>query len=212
MLSKDDILGSEVDPAVQIAFLRGESLSKFRGLENALCMMLHALTGLELGVTFMIFYNIVNTRSRSAIFESLLSRNSDKSYKPFWKSLLKEVNLLTGDRNRITHWTDYGIHEAGDNPIRIGIDPVKSMSLVVPSLPWRDEKSAEVTKDDLVIFCDKSETIKEIVLIFSGIVLGRPSIIGMNEYEQDAWQDIFRKPFLYPIPENYPLSRNRKAP
>lgn len=157
-------------------------------------MLFAHLAGVSHQVAGIIFFRIVNTRSRLAILERLMRLKHGDRYNAFFNATMKRVSALDTTRNSIIHWATM-----------INVEtPEVSFSLVPPNFWDHDENTPEVTHADLIEFeidCDyHARGLNAFTMHLSGYELPEPS------------RGIFQQPLPYPPPEDHPLFRKPLAP
>lgn len=190
------------NPHHAMLLARGYAISSYSELEQSLCMLFGALTNLDPAVSGLIFFRIINTKSRLAILEGLFKRKFNDEFRFFRNSIIKHVRDLDSTRNSIIHWA--AISQYSSSPtITLGETPPDDVYLTPPNFWWRSDDTPELTIDNLITFCDRCSVVARAVNIFSvHFVRDVPSI---TENERASWRERFSQPLPYPLPEDHPL-------
>lgn len=179
-----------------VRLARADAIQAYASIETSLCMLMAHLLNTNNNIAGIIFYRIVNTRSRLAILSDLMKTKYGDSYKTFWNSVVK---ILRGDidprRNEIVHF-HVGQHIHVEEESRI------IETYLVPQNYWRSRDDF-LRLCDLVEFNNKCDVISRMLNIFTVFQMGHMPPSGAG-----AWHDIFQRPLLYPLPDTHPLSPN----
>lgn len=198
-------LGKPADNAVQFLLLRAQAINSYAGLESSLCRLLSTLLGTDLESTSIIFYQLVNTRSRSRILEQLIKKRFKDEhtayfhgvpYTPHKRGLMTLVSELDTTRNEIIHW--HTVNQIS------GDDASHASTLVLkpPAFFFSRQESVRTTAD-LVDFIGKSDFVQRSINMFCMWHDG--PLDGINDDWRKPWHDIFQQPCVYPPPDNHPL-------
>ena len=180
---------------------RGRAIQAYADLEQNLCLLLAAFSGMPLDIAAIVFFKITSSRARDAILEKLLKKKHGSTLMAFWKSLESLIGQLTETRNHIVHWNA--------NVFR-GEDGIESIELKSPSV-WGDyDKTPAITKKDILDFIDKCLFVSRLCNHFAAFLVPQDRSLTTEEQEQ-AWHDIFQQPVVYPPPDNHPLCQKPKA-
>ncbi|SPH17034.1 hypothetical protein DEA8626_00548 [Defluviimonas aquaemixtae] len=193
MASNDDNSDIHLAPVDNLALLRGRAISAYARVDWHLFMLLQALTDVPHLVAAEIYYNIVNTRSRVAIFTNILSTTFIE-LKPFWSGVLSEYGKLTTTRNSIIHWVSRGSDDR----------------LMPPNFLSHKETTPSIGPDDLISFCAKADQISEATWMFTRIMLPDEGDDIISEI-CETWLGIFQLPFVYPFPDSHPLHPSHRG-
>jgi hypothetical protein len=189
---------------------RGYAIGSYASLESSLCSLLAVLLGVDVPKAGIIFYRVVNTRSRNAIISDLLKRAHGENYKEFWNSVIKLIRQLDSERNEIAHW--HFVLEIGDEggpEIDLG-DVELGTNVLYPPNSWlAADVSSKKTHADLAAFSGKCDFVSRAINVFA-TTLSPPETIPPDALE--SWRDICRQELPYPPPDTHPLSRNYKEP
>lgn len=158
---------------------RGHAVQAYAALEQSLCELLARLLRTERDVAAVVFYRMVNTRSRNSILEKLLRKREESKYNIFFNSLISHIKALDAERNGIVHW--HLVTEIGGT----GDAPSIAHSLRPPTF-WDSEgdETPQHTLQSLASFIDKGHFLSRLVTMFSLHLEMEP--LG------DAWPDIFQ--------------------
>jgi hypothetical protein len=189
---KDVFELAEFDP---IWVHRGKAIQAYAILEGSLLGLLVALTGMAYEDASVVFYKIINTGSRRAIFEKLIQRKHGTRFSPFWNAAILQLRQIDDKRNEIAHWI-------GVANVKVNVDQVLLMgvTLVPPtSIPIK-AASPRITSRDLIEFRDKCLEFSSLVSTFATRINPPKDVPELGE----PWFDIFQLPFVYPLPEGHP--------
>lgn len=199
-------LGRRPDNAVEFLLLRAQAINSYAGLESSLCSLLATLLGADLESASIIFYQVVNTRSRNRILEQLIKKRFSEEYSAYFhgipntpnkRGLITLVNDLDSSRNEIIHWHTVN-HIGGDSQ-----DTLTSTLVLQPPASFFGRQDAMRTTSHLVEFIGKCDFVQRSINMFA--LYQRPLDI-LNDDFRDTWRDIFQRPCVYPPPDNHPLA------
>lgn len=174
----------------KLVVARAAAINAYAGVEQQLLIMFMTLTGLNSEIGGMIFFRIVNTRSRNAMMEELLAAILGKKLDPFQKSLFKIIGYLDSKRNEIVHWHLTGIQ---GYPETLSLVPPKE-SFPLPGVP-------AVLLKDLETFIETAGFIAYAICWFSLMTWG--GFPDTNEHR--ALRDKYlRSPIRLPV-RTHPL-------
>lgn len=185
--------------------VRGDAIGAYANLEAALCRLLQSLLSVDVATAGIIFYRVVNTRSRNTILNDLLGHRYGQKFDAFWNSALKHIRILDGERNEIAHWhfvTEVG---ADDGPnVRLD-DQSKGLSVLHRPNSWlaNPQASSRKTHEDMLTFTGKCHFMSRAIDVFATVV-SVPEPFPVPQ----SWHDICLQPLPYPPPDNHPLSQN----
>lgn len=187
MNSEDQDTEIQLSSRDRMALYRGRAVAAYAKVDWELFMLLQALLDTPHVTAGDIFYNIVNTRSRNAIFTNLL-KDRCASTKSFWSSLLSEYGKLSLTRNNIIHWTDRG----------------QNSELRPPNLLAHDDNTPSLCIMDLKHFCSKADDIAKAIWMFTRINFPEPGDKIIEEI-REKWIECFNERFEFPFPDHHPL-------
>ncbi|MBI1236533.1 MAG: hypothetical protein GC188_07595 [Alphaproteobacteria bacterium] len=186
------------DPSARMIYLRGLAIGYYANIEQSLASLLTYLMRVEHKVGGLIFFSVVNTRSRRRIINKLLNMRLGDAAKPFRRFMDNELNFLDGKRNEIVHWAP--VNKISGNH-RIGIDKPDSVALSPPNLSESIGNSIEVTDADIVEFVNRCEFLHRAINIFV--------FLHFQEEPDDAslntLREKYEQPWSYPPAEGHPL-------
>lgn len=195
------IVWAERDP---IWAQRGKAIQGYAQLENALATVLATLGVMPRETALTIFYKIVSTGSRNAILEKLLHKKHGAEFSPFWNEYLKSLRTIDIKRNEIVHWlaaANMGIDE--QNIIHAGV------TLFQPAAMDNLGAAQMLMTQDLIDFEKKCGEFSRLASMFS-MATNPPA--GIDQTVTQPWLDIFRQPFVYPLPANHLLFQQQPVP
>jgi hypothetical protein len=172
---------------------RGTSIDAYSGLEQSLCAALALFGEMPPDVAGLIFFRMVNTRSRLSVLEKLALRKYGTKYKKFWASASKRVEELDRTRNWIVHWAV--VHEIRDDKV--------SPCLMQPNFHDADFGGEKVDTHDLEAFIAKANFMNRLInmlISFERV----PQLLGA---QAQAWQEIFQQACTYPPSCTHPLAQ-----
>jgi hypothetical protein len=173
---------------------RGTAIQNYAALEHTLCMLMANLMGTSVQISSVIFFRIINTRSRNKILDDLMKLRTT-GYEEYWKSLLKLIRKVDSTRNEIVHWTAV----TNINP------PSISMTLRPPDF-WNRDSATELGIADLQEFSDKCNFINRSLAMFNVVVFNQGGT------GHGPWFEIFRQQAVYPPPSTHPLFQKPPTP
>src|SRR5258708_39060617 len=100
----------------------GEAIEAYTTVEAAQFRLLAIILGVDDDTAAIIFFAIMNVRSRHQMFETLLAKRHGRTYEKYWQSYTHYVNKLSEFRNAIVHWHHVTISNA-EGPSEAGIRP-----------------------------------------------------------------------------------------
>lgn len=96
---------------------RIEAMDAYAALEQSIATLLAFVLDTRLDRANILFYRIVNTRSRCAIIADLLKVADAAEFVKPWGKIEKQIRALDNRRNNLVHWTSLSHHgaEPGSN-------------------------------------------------------------------------------------------------
>ena len=94
---------------------RGVAINQYAQLEQSLASLFSTLLQSDYAASSLIFYRIVNTRSRLEIMKGLQKLRYGEEYGIFLSSIWKHVVGLDNERNQIIHWHNVTAISSQDN-------------------------------------------------------------------------------------------------
>lgn len=188
---------------------RGKAIEAYVGLEQALCRVFSEISGTTEAVAAIIFFKITSYETRRNLIDRLQRRTYKGIYNPFWNAFLKSQKSVDDRRNRIVHWSAVNtITGADSNGYKLTID-LKPPTFI--SLGFTPEPES-LSEDGLVEFIVECRARSHICNMFYGIVNSVTYPESWSGFDFVPWQDIFRQPFVFPLPEGHPLNMNSEEP
>lgn len=128
---------------------RGYALDCYSSLEIEMTEALTTLTEMDDYISNIIFWRIVNSKSRLTILDECLNYRTTQTPAlsvlcPFWNSVLSRIRALDQSRNNIIHWTHAAKH--------LGPDIVPQPVIIKPG--YRKQTSQEYSVNDVLAFSD----------------------------------------------------------
>ena len=126
----------------------GKAISAYAKVEAAQAKLLTFILRIGLPQATTIFYTLQNVRSRSEMYETLITQANGSLYSAYWKSFSLYLSRLAKFRNAVVHWHPFLIDEMGerDGPI---IPPTPGIQNPSPTWPL-----APLTEKDIPPFLD----------------------------------------------------------
>jgi hypothetical protein len=200
------------DPRFQMA--RGLAIEAYTNVERSLAYVFHHFLEAPLDRSNIVFFRIINSRSRIAILSDLLNKKYRSKFDLYWHGqpgtndekrlpgLFTFIQHLDDRRNEIVHWHtvfEYGRDESTGRPA--------NREELRPHLYWsKDIKGAWITKERLREFSAKAEFVGDSIWMFYRVMAKD----NVNEADIPTWLQIFQQPPLYPPLDTHPLSPNYK--
>jgi hypothetical protein len=178
----------------QLLLTRAKAIDAYAGVEQAMCRILEVLLNTSTTKAGIIFYRVVNSRSRNTILSDLMKEEHGDRYKKYWNSIVKTVNRLDQTRNQIIHWhTDLGVHKGG-----------LELILCQPINWFSDAPLSAIGVEEMEVFSKNCDFVSGSLSVFSmflrGDSLRRPE-------PQATWHEIFQQEAVCPPPCTHPLYR-----
>lgn len=203
-------IDSRVPAGNEAEFLsaRARSIDAYASIEASLTYLLGTLLKCGPHIPFIIFEQVVNTKSRNMIFERII-KAEHAAYSTYWfgvpgkqgKGLLGHLRDIDGTRNQIVHW----------HSIRIAHDKWEGGELVLRKasfwVPPAKGPPSEITVADMEEFITEANFIRLSIQTFNRIFS-----LGMVDPQHDTWRDICLQPYVYPPPSNHPLLQMQSEP
>jgi hypothetical protein len=192
----------DTPPMVELYVARSHAIEAYAVLENSLASLFTHLSETPTKIGGIIFYRIVNTRSRNTIIEQMLHERRGTDYNAFWNSVAKLIQGLDQKRNEIIHWHTVQSLAADENGT-----PISSFNLMPPNFWSFNQRTPVHNAKTLTEFSDECDVVSRGLNMFGAFLAGQLPA----EIEQ-LWREIFQQPLVYPLPEGHPLSRNYTKP
>jgi len=180
----------------ELLLARAKAIQGYATVEQSLCSLFAHLMGAPPDLAGIVFFRIVNSRSRNAILEGLLKRRAPHQYRAYWESLLKEINFTDQQRNEIVHW-----HTA------VNVGQTVELRLIPPNFWIMTESTPYYTAAKLLEFEAKCDFLSRSMNMFYLLLR-----IDFPLDSRKAWHEICLQELTYPPPDTHPLSPNYKAP
>lgn len=196
-------LGEALRVAAEDQFwgIRGRAVQSYASLEQSLCRLFAKLSGTTDDVAGTIFFPI-GGHVRSRITERLVKRGPYDQYALFFKSLLKELRTIDGERNEIVHWNVIN-HVSGDADGGASVN----VSLRPPDFMNNFRDRPEKDSQSLLKFMEKCGFFARLINIFLAATAGGQ----IAEADREPWLSIFQQTIVYPPPAGHPLSLKLQA-
>jgi len=189
---------SERDELVrEFRIMRANAIQAYSHLESSLCGLFGHLAGVTDQVAGIIFFKMVNARSRIATLERLKRVKYGTERNLFFNSLMAATQALDGERNKVVHWQET-IDRAGY------YDSTKDIRVILHRPNFSDS-----SPDDTVIDVAGMERFRDKCLVYGyGALFLRIDWMGRG---QKSLRGIFEQPLPYPLPEDHPLAQLLQA-
>jgi hypothetical protein len=192
---------------------RSLAIEAYARLESSLSRLLAALLGTNYSKASIVYFSLLNTRSRNSMFESLIAATHGDKYDVHWNGragqpgvprasgLLALIRLLDDERNQIVHW-----HTIQD----LTGTSTNGEKLAKPEFWFRDPQGTPnfMGSAELWAFARKAEFVSRSVNMFTLLTSGQ----HLTEEAKQTWPQIFQQPVPYPPSDTHPLSPICKAP
>ena len=181
---------------------RGKAIQAYAILEGAICKLISDLSGMNQEAAETIFYKITSTGAKNSILETLIQNKYGNTFNLFWNSVFKQhLRGIDTKRNEIVHWLTV-LHATinAENVMIVGV------SIVKPNVSSHDNNSPRISSDDLIEYAAKCGIFARLfnMFLFVSSKDDDPSL--------DTWQEIYRQPLIYPLPEDHPLYASSPIP
>jgi hypothetical protein len=195
---------------------RAQAIEQYAQLESSLALLFASLLGTTDQTGSIVFFAIVNTRSRNSILASLLEIVHGERYQAHWHGekgspgkpglggLLTLIRQLDDERNHIVHW-----HRVSHREIHHGGKSKAEELLLPPHFWYRAADAKPISIQSLEAFIRKADfTVRSVRMFHWLVTMKHP----MPENLLYTWPKIFEQPVPYPPSDSHPLSPNYKAP
>ena len=180
---------------------RAAAIQAYAKLEQALCSLFALLLAVGAPEAGIVFFKIVNAKSRLDIIEKLKKRKLGGANNLYFNSLLSGLKQLDGRRNQLVHWHEHFAIRMEDGAA------YKPATLEPPNFWIHDENTVPLTHADLIDFAYEADFYTRATNTFTW------HHEPQGELAQDEpWLSILARPLAYPPPEDHPLYAKRPAP
>ena len=181
----------------ELLLARAKAIQGYATVEQSLCTLFAHLLGAPPDLAGIVFFRIINSRSRNGIMEGLLKRRAQAEYRAFWVSILKLITVADQQRNEIVHWH-----------MSVNISPPTIEVRLIPPNFWiMTDSTPYYTGAKLLEFEAKCDFLSRSLMMF--YLLLRTDLPSAN---RETWHEICQRELTYPPPDTHPLSPNYKAP
>lgn len=175
---------------------RALAIQAYAEVERSLCWMFGFLIEVDDNVAGIIFYRMVNSRSRLAVIEDLKKLRWGDKYDAYFRSVIRALKPLDQERNQIVHWHGQPWHMPERS--RGGYLRPANFSAGGDIEKWIDP-------EQLIEFAYKCDFYARSINM---MVFTEALPIPISE---DPSQYILQQPAAYPPPEGHPLFRKRRV-
>ncbi len=173
-----------------VNILRSSALASYASLEANLASLFAALLEVPPKIADVVFWKILNTRSRCDMLTDLMKIRFQKKYEKWWSSMLKDIRGIDQGRNKVAHWRATDFHDSRLN--------TKQTVLMNPSKNFLFEPEKGMSERDLARLIRRTNFASSDVIEFAFYIQGLLSLPP----------DKFLKPRVYPSLETHPVPRN----
>jgi hypothetical protein len=187
---------------------RAQAIDAYAAVESELKNLLTGLIDINHKQAAIIFYRMMNSRARNAMFQDLIAIRYPEFFKPYWASMLKFITDLDAKRNRIVHWHIGGRQTFDDGKeFKTRIEPAMLNPTNENFFPIDDE-APNVDAIDLLDFIRRAYFAANSINVFWFFAGGKFEEFK-DEIGGDAptWRETFLQRPAYPPPAAHPLSR-----
>jgi hypothetical protein len=175
---------------------RADAIQAYSYFEGSLCALFSHLAGVTDQIGGIIFFKMVNARSRIATLERLKRLKYGSARNLYFNSIMAATTPLDGERNKIVHW-----HEVVDSAGYFGQPSVRVL-LHAPNFWDATPESPVLDIAAMNEFANKCLTFSHATKALTADWTGRPWLSS---------PDIFEQPVKHPLPEDHPLIRFLRA-
>lgn len=162
---------------------RLRAIDQYALLEARLAWLLSIVLGVDIGKANVVFYRVVNARSRMGIISDLLAKSPFAETKPYWRSVEKAVIRIDGLRNRIIHYVS--VYDHGTTG---GTTPGTPKRTLLPGADFSTE--SQLTLEDLQSFKADVQTLATEIMYYAIFLRGDEK----GSDHAPALLEIFRRP------------------
>ncbi|PRX34217.1 hypothetical protein B0G75_102246 [Paraburkholderia sp. BL18I3N2] len=138
---------------------RGRAIDAFAKVEGSLCWVMVEAGKIDHETGSIIFYANISMQPRVEIVTAIVEAGYADQFKMFWDSVVKMIESLTKQRNKIVHWHGY--------PVSEGAAPRYTGEVLIHPVVGRGKKLSEVSIDDLRQFSEKATYTAKVLNAFS---------------------------------------------
>lgn len=179
------------DPQIAFLLARASAIGMYADVEQELAALFAQSLRSKPDYAGVPFFRINNARARNAILERLLKKRYGDKYNLFWNCLIKELNILDGERNQVVHWAILTVYNHDRSQIL-------RLKLTPPNYWDRNPNTPKMSMEDIRRF---GET-----CMFVGRALHMLRLVSARRKTPQAWRGICRQPLSYPLPKGHPLN------
>lgn len=189
-----------LSPFELMLLYRGDAIGTYGALEQSLAKCFVTLSRTEDKIGMLIFFKIVNNRTRYSIIEELLKDQHYPNYKKFWSSIFKHLRDIDDQRNKIVHWIPVLELPVDENGVA-SVDQRKSkQTWLQPPNYWQKVAGKKpLSVNDVLAFRHKADFITKHLDLWYMFV-NRVETVALQTFENR-----FQQPILYPPPKDHPL-------
>ncbi|MEQ1929985.1 MAG: hypothetical protein ABL957_05560 [Parvularculaceae bacterium] len=189
-----------LSPYELMLLYRSDAIGAYGAFEQALSRCFIAVTKTEPRVGSLIFFNIVATRTRLSIIESLLKEKYYPAQRPFWVSALKLIRKIDDTRNQIVHWLPISELPVDKNGVASLNSRKSPETWLRPPDYWKfAEGSGELSINDVLAFRHKT------TFVAKNLDLWHIHVTGSLPDVTKPFEHRFQQSIPYPPPEDHPL-------
>jgi hypothetical protein len=192
MSETSELPEGEYEITREFRIARADAIQAYSFFEAALCALFSHLAGVTNQIGGIIFFKMVNARSRIATLERLKRLKYGNARNLYFNSIMAATTPLDGERNKIVHW-----HEVIDSSGYFGTPSVRVL-LHAPNF-WDSSPDSPVLDTAAMLkFAETCSTFSHATRALTADWSGRPWLSS---------PDIFEQRVTHPFPEDHPLAR-----
>ncbi|MGH2362173.1 MAG: hypothetical protein ACRDGM_16725 [bacterium] len=189
---------SRVDLRQGFMNARAEAIEDYGELERGLASLFAGMIGTSERIGHLIFFRMVNTRSRLAVMEELVRVKTPES-RAFFSSLSKLIGQCDTDRNKVIHW---GVMQKATIRGNGRIDS----EIVLSNTTSPPGEGGEFSVEEMDQFAEKCFFVGRNAHEFARIRFPQPTVKYTHwGDEREAWLQTFRGPITHPPSADHPL-------
>ncbi|WP_428407953.1 hypothetical protein [Hyphococcus sp.] len=189
-----------LSPYELLLLYRGDAIGAYGAYEQAIARCFIQLAKTDHKTGSLIFFKIVNTRTRLSIMDELLKEQFYPNYKKFWDSAFKHIRDIDHTRNKVVHWLPISELHVDEKGVA-SLDSRKSKNCwLQPPDYWQAQKDKkELSINDILAFRHKTEYVTK------NLDLWHIKVSGDLPDVAKTFSDKFQQSIPYPPPKDHPL-------
>lgn len=175
------------DTSLHIA--RAIAINNYAALEQALCALFSRAAAIDNRAAAIIFFKVVNTRSRMGMLDKLLKHRFPEEPRTYFKSIDSTLKKIDGLRNQIVHWV-------ASTSIDMDTQSI-DLALVHPDFTTVDGDPLDIkTIQAFAKHC----------ILYALAISAYAAKLGGAELPP-PWPEILQRPLSYPLQSDHPLAQ-----